>query len=175
MSSLFRLPFVATVALFFAACSGSETNQNAKSLSDIDEKLIHANKKLVRTESEQIDDFAARYNWKMQMTGTGLRYLIYVKGNGPGAEAGKIARIGYTVSLLTGEICYSSQEKGPREFIIGRGGVESGLEEGILILRTGDRAKFILPSHLAFGLAGDGDKIPAKAVLVYDVELLELK
>ncbi len=49
------------------------------------------------------------------------------------------------------------------------------MKQGILFLKTGDRVKFILPSHLAFGLAGDGDKIPAKAALVYDIELLELK
>ena len=49
------------------------------------------------------------------------------------------------------------------------------LEEGILLLKEGDRAKFIIPSHLAFGLLGDMKKIPAKAVLVYDIELIKIK
>jgi FKBP-type peptidyl-prolyl cis-trans isomerase len=53
--------------------------------------------------------------------------------------------------------------------------VESGLEEVILFLKKGDRAKIIIPSHLAFGLVGDGNKIPAMATLVYDLELIELK
>ena len=55
------------------------------------------------------------------------------------------------------------------------GGVESGLEEGILLMKTGGKAKFILPPHLAYGLPGDGKKIPARAILVYDVELLSIQ
>jgi FKBP-type peptidyl-prolyl cis-trans isomerase len=53
--------------------------------------------------------------------------------------------------------------------------VESGLEEGILLLREGDKAKFILPPHLAHGLLGDDNKIPARSIIVYDLELLSLE
>lgn len=161
--------------LLTSACSRTETQQKEEKPVNIKEKLKDVNKRMVRTESGQIDDFIARYGWDMQKTGTGLRYMIYKKGDGEKAAVGKIAVINYSVSLLSGVVCYSSDSQGPKEFLIGRGGVESGIEEGILFLRTGDKAKFILPSHLAFGLTGDGDKIPAKTVLVYDVELLKLK
>lgn len=144
-------------------------------MKDVNETLINTNKKLVETESEQIQDFINRYGWKMEQTGTGLRYMIYKNGSGKKAVTGMQATINYTVSLLTGELCYSSETKGPKQFIIGKGMVENGIDEGILFLKSGDRVKFILPSHLAFGLVGDGDKIPARAVLVYDIELLELK
>ena len=110
----------------------------------------------------------------MNKTGTGLRYWIYKKGNGKKAENNKIAKFNYTVKLLTGDVIYTSEISGPKEFLIGRGRIESGIEEGILLLRVGDRAKFIIPSHLAFGLQGDQNMIPAKASLVYDIELLEI-
>ena len=42
-------------------------------------------------------------------------------------------------------------------------------------MKVGDIAKFILPSHLAFGLLGDEEKIPKRATLVYHVELLTIK
>jgi FKBP-type peptidyl-prolyl cis-trans isomerase len=142
---------------------------------EIKETLVKVNKKLVLTEDERISDYMRRHNWKMKETGTGLRYLIYKHGKGEKAAKDKIAVLNFTVGLLTGDILYSSDSKGAKEFKIGQGGVESGLEEGILLLRVGDRAKFIIPSHLAFGLVGDGNKIPAKATLVYDVELIELK
>jgi FKBP-type peptidyl-prolyl cis-trans isomerase FkpA len=77
--------------------------------------------------------------------------------------------------LLNGDLAYSSGQTGPKEFEIGHGGVESGLEEGILLLHVGDHAKFIVPSHLAFGLLGDQNKIPQRATLVYDIELVKLK
>jgi FKBP-type peptidyl-prolyl cis-trans isomerase len=62
-----------------------------------------------------------------------------------------------------------------KEFLIGQSDVEAGLEEGIRLMRTGDRAKLILPSRLAFGLLGDGKKIPPGATLVYDIELVAQK
>lgn len=76
--------------------------------------------------------------------------------------------------MLTGDLVYSSEIAGEREFRIGRGGVELGLEEGILLMREGDKARFIMPSHLAHGVPGDGVKIPARAAIVYDLELLKV-
>jgi FKBP-type peptidyl-prolyl cis-trans isomerase len=125
-------------------------------------------------EDEQIRGFITRMGWKMNETGTGLRYLIYYHGKGKSGVKGSNAKIEYECRLISGELCYSSQKTGPKEFKIGSGGVESGLEEGILLMRSGDKAKFILPSHLAFGLIGDQDKIPGKATLVYDVHLLDI-
>lgn len=148
--------------------------QDQQSSSYTSEPLITANKKAVRLEDEQIRGYIDRMSWKMKETGTGLRYMIYEEGKGETAMNGKIARIEYECRLISGELCYSSQKTGPKEFKIGSGGVESGLEEGILLMRKGDKAKFILPSHLAFGLIGDQDKIPGKATLIYDVHLLDI-
>jgi len=141
----------------------------------LQESLLEANKQVVKTEDDQIRDLIVRYKWDMHETGTGLRYFIYHKGNGSEAKKDKIARINFEIRLITGDIVYSSRESGVKEFKIGSGGVESGLEEGILLLRVGDKAKFIMPSHLAYGLIGDQDRIPAKSTLIYNVELLELK
>jgi FKBP-type peptidyl-prolyl cis-trans isomerase len=159
----------------FTSCKSDhqKTTEN-KNLSS-KESLIKANQKMVKSEDQRIEDYINRYKWKMLKTKTGLRYYIYHSGNGPQAETGKIATINYELKLLTGEVCYTSEENGPKQFLIGKGGIESGLEEGILFLKKSDRAKFIIPSHLAFGLVGDGKKIPAKATLVYDIELIELK
>ena len=157
------------------SCGENTPNQNTIGKKEIEESLVEVNKKLVKSEDEQIKDFIDRYGWKMKKTGTGLRYMIYKSGSGPLATIGQVAKVNFTVRLLNGETCYSSDTKGPKEFQIGQGGVESGLEEGILLLKKGDRVKFIIPSHLAFGLLGDTDKIPAKAALVYDIELVELK
>jgi FKBP-type peptidyl-prolyl cis-trans isomerase len=136
--------------------------------------LVKANQHMVRTEDEQIRDYIARYGWNMKETPTGLRYIIYHHGTGRVAAKGMLARINYRVSLINGTPCYSSKETGPKEFVIGQGKVENGIEEGILLLREGDRAKFILPSHLAFGLVGDQRKIPERATLVYDIELISV-
>ena len=167
--------FIAVLFLLTISCNGNSQKKRNPNTKEVKEALVKVNKKLVKTEDERINDYIRRHNWKMKETGTGLRYLIYKHGDGEKAEKDKIAVLNFKVGLLTGDNLYSSDSKGLKEFQIGQGGVESGLEEGILLLRVGDRAKFIIPSHLAFGLVGDGDKIPAKATLVYDVELIKLK
>ena len=166
--------FLFFIVLLFS-CGDKTTKQNVINKKEVEESLVKVNKKLVKSEEEQIEDYIARYEWEMKKTGTGLRYMIYKHGSGPLATKGQVANLNFTVNLLNGEVCYSSDAEGPKEFRIGQRGVESGLEEGILLLKTGDRVKFIIPSHLAFGLMGDTDKIPAKATLVYDIELVELK
>jgi len=152
----------------------SAPEQNQRSTSFTDNSRINANKQAVQNEDQQIRQYIIRMGLQMQETGTGLRYLIINKGNGPKARPGKLARFDYEIRLITGELCYSSQKTGTKEFRIGSGGVESGLEEGILLLHKGDRVKFILPSHLAFGLVGDQDKIPGRCTIIYDVHLLDL-
>ena len=110
----------------------------------------------------------------MNETKTGLRYMVYENGHGPLAKKDNIVRLNYSVKLLTGELCYSSMKLGPKEFRVGKGGVENGLEEAILFLKKGDRAKIIIPSHLAFGLLGDGNKIPQRSTIIYEIEITNI-
>ncbi len=160
--------------LIFSCQSNENKSRKPKSKNEIQETLLRVNKQLVENEDERIEDFIKRYKWKMNKTGTGLRYWIYEKGKGKKAENNKVAKFNYSVKLLSGDVVYTSEKNGPKELLIGWRQVESGVEEGILLLRVGDRAKFIVPSHLAFGLQGDQNMIPAKASLVYDIELLEI-
>jgi FKBP-type peptidyl-prolyl cis-trans isomerase len=110
----------------------------------------------------------------MEKTSTGIRILIVKPGIGPVAQPGKIATLSYTVTLLTGDTVYTAEKDGPLVFEIGKGQVITGLEESILLLRVGDRAKIIIPSHLAYGLIGDQKKIRHKASLVYDIEFISM-
>jgi FKBP-type peptidyl-prolyl cis-trans isomerase FkpA len=169
--------YIVFVVFAFAAIScGSQDKKVQVIYTDsLKDPLANVNKDLVESEDVQIHDFIKRYGWDMEETGTGLRYLIYKKGDGIKAEAGKTAKINFTVRLITGDLCYTAKGDSAKEFLIGKSNEISGLEEGILLMKVGDKAKFIIPSHLAFGLLGDEDKIPKRATLVYDVELIEIK
>lgn len=130
---------------------------------------------MVKKDHERIKEYARHNNLAMKETETGLWYRVEVKSRCDKAQKGQLATLRYQVSLLDGKLCYSSDSLGFKKFRIGRGGVESGLEEGILMMRPGDKAVFIMPPHLAHGLTGDGDKIPARSIIVYHVELLKLE
>jgi FKBP-type peptidyl-prolyl cis-trans isomerase FkpA len=136
------------------------------------DKLVDVNKGYVKRESDEIDQYVAHKGWKMITTGTGLRYMITHKGTGPLALPDKKVKVNYNVRLMDGTLCYSSDKTGAREFIVGMDNIESGLHEGIQYMHVGDKAIMILPSHLAYGLVGDGNKIPGKASVLYELELL---
>ena len=167
--------------LLFAAfgCRRYNTQQpetdNASTERQKKEILMRVNKDMVDAEDKAIEAFTESNGWLMQTSKSGLRYMIYRKGNGEKAETGKIAELAYTLSLLDGTVCYSSEQSGPKIFRLGKGGVEPGLEEGVLLLHVGDKARFVMPPHLAHGLSGDGIRIPKRAIIVYDMELLSLK
>lgn len=158
----------------FIACKSEPANDEGENLYENQEKLIEVNKILVKKDAEKITAFIERQGWIMNETQTGLWYMIYLRGNGAEAKPGLIATINYKISLLDGTMCYSSDDTGSRQFKIGQGGVESGLEEGILMMHEGDKARFIMPPHLAHGLLGDNNKIPARAIIIYEVELIKL-
>jgi FKBP-type peptidyl-prolyl cis-trans isomerase len=155
----------------------SRNNRNVPSESEIratEHALIGVNRIMVKKDHEKIRAYVRRNNLAMQESPTGLWYLTSGTPACTKAQKGQMATLRYTVSLLDGKLCYSSDSLGFKQFRIGQGGVEAGLEEGILMLCTGDKATFIMPPHLAYGLPGDGDRIPARSILVYHVELLKL-
>ncbi|MRX41057.1 peptidylprolyl isomerase [Flavobacterium sp. LC2016-23] len=109
-------------------------------------------------------------------TESGLRYKMIQKGDGKRAEAGKTVAVHYEGSLETGKVFDSSYpRKKPIEFRLGQGQVIEGWDEGIALLQVGDKARFVIPSHLAYGSAGAGGVIPPNATLIFDVELMEVK
>ena len=166
-----------SLIILLSACGGNKKKSFEKEFDfgSYKKPFENANKSLVKSEEEQIQNFINRYKWDMQKTGTGLRYMIYEKGNGEKSSIGKIAKFNFDIKLITGDLCYSSKIDGAKEVLIGKSGEVSGFEEGILLLRVGDKAKLIIPSHLAYGLAGDEKKIPKRATIIYDIELLQLK
>ncbi|MEL6304012.1 MAG: peptidylprolyl isomerase [Bacteroidota bacterium] len=111
-----------------------------------------------------------------QKTDSGLRYQIIQKGDGVAAEKGKTVSVHYEGSLTSGQVFDSSYKRNqPIDFSLGIGQVIPGWDEGIALLKVGDKARFVIPSHLAYGSAGAGGVIPPNATLIFDVELVDVK
>jgi len=109
-------------------------------------------------------------------TASGLRYQIIQKGTGAKAEKGQQVSVHYQGALIDGTVFDSSyKRKEPIEFQLGIGQVISGWDEGLQLLHVGDKARFVIPSDLAYGSAGAGGVIPPDAILVFDVELVGVK
>lgn len=159
----------------FAACGQrQESGPKVVSSDTMRHQLEYANKHMVKTEERQINDYVLRHGLNPVLSPTGLRFVRYQEGTGIQAEQGNKVRISFKVSLINGIECYTSEAEGPKEFVIGLSDEVNGLEEGLTMMRVGDKARLIIPSHLAFGLPGDMNKIPMRATLIYDVHLLSV-
>jgi peptidyl-prolyl cis-trans isomerase A (cyclophilin A) len=111
-----------------------------------------------------------------EKTESGLRYKMIQKGSGKKAENGKVVAVHYTGQLEDGKVFDSSiPRKKPIEFPLGQGNVIEGWDEGIALLQVGDKARFVIPSHLGYGSRGAGGAIPPNATLIFDVELMDVK
>jgi len=127
----------------------------------------------LKAESEaKMEQLAAGFD----RTESGLRYKMIQKGEGKKAEAGKTVSVHYEGSLENGKVFDSSYpRKKPIEFKLGIGQVIEGWDEGIALLQVGDKARFVIPSDLAYGPSGAGGVIPPNATLIFDVELMDVK
>jgi len=111
-----------------------------------------------------------------ESTDSGLRYQIIQKGTGVKAEKGKTVSVHYKGQLADGTVFDSSYKRNqPIDFPLGMGNVIAGWDEGIALLKVGDKARFVIPSQLGYGSQGAGGVIPPDATLIFDVELMNVK
>jgi peptidylprolyl isomerase len=108
-----------------------------------------------------------------EITDSGLRYLITEKNpNGSSPKARDVVSVHYSGYLLDGTKFDSSLDRNqPIEFPVGTGRVIRGWDEGIMLLKTGEKAVLIIPSELAYGPRQTGP-IPPNSILKFEVELL---
>ena len=158
----------------FLAC-GEKTpkQQNPVSKSEMKNSMEKANRYLLNEEEEDIANYIKRHGLEMTSTGTGLRYQIMKQGSNKRIEKGERVTLEYELHSIAGDLIYSSDNDGVKSFVVGEGGVESGLEEAMNYLHRGDVAKLIIPYHLAYGLHGDDNRIPEYATLVYTIKIID--
>lgn len=161
--------------MLMISCRQAPAGEEAPAMTAEEQKemLLRVNKFLVQKDFELITAYAERRGWDMEVTRSGLFYEIYKQTGGQSAGLGMTVKLNYNVSLLDGTVCYTSDRDGAKRFVLGKSMEISGLEQGVELMKTGEKARFIIPPHLAYGLLGDEKRIPARSIIVYEVELLE--
>ena len=152
---------------------GDEANSfNAlKSFNDFNESAIQREKEIKENNLKNLNNISKGF----EVTSSGLRYKITDKGNGNSAVVGKNVKVHYKGQLIDGTVFDSSFKRNePIEFTLGIGQVIKGWDEGLALLSEGDKARFIIPSDLAYGESGAGGVIPPNANLIFDVELVSV-
>jgi FKBP-type peptidyl-prolyl cis-trans isomerase FkpA len=107
----------------------------------------------------------------------GMYYIKLAEGKGVTPDSGRVALLNYRGYFLNGRCFDSSFETQPFEYIIGaEEQLIPGLAFGVRRMHEGEKAKFIIPSHLAFGSSGSSTGvIPPFTSVIYEVELLKVQ
>ena len=131
---------------------------------------------MAKAEQTQIEAFAKANNLTIKMLPSGLAYAMETVGTGTQAQAGKTVAVHYTGKLTDGKKFDSSVERGqPIEFPLGQGNVIKGWDEGIALFKVGGKGKLLIPSYLAYGEGSPSPDIPANSILIFDIELVDVK
>ncbi|MDX2173039.1 MAG: FKBP-type peptidyl-prolyl cis-trans isomerase [Bacteroidota bacterium] len=163
--------------LVFYSCNDPKEKKQTNSNNEISEKkvkdlFVKANQQVVQKENDEMDYYVKSHKLPFIKTNSGIRYFVYKpSAKGDSIKEGEEIKMNFTLSLLSGTECYSSKQEGPKTFIVGHEDIESGIHKGVQFLKHGDKALFLIPSHLAHGLLGDFKKIPPQTPIIYDVEI----
>ena len=142
----------------------------AKEMQEEAEKAMKA----LKADSEKAFVIYLKTNNITEHTKSGLYYAKSVYTEGAQPQVGQTAQIKFVASYLDGTLLGNSDQLGEHyDFVYGQGKVLKGLEEGIGLMRVGEKARFVLPYTLAYGENPYGN-IPAYSNLVFDVELVDL-
>jgi FKBP-type peptidyl-prolyl cis-trans isomerase len=140
---------------------------------------------LLAEESKTIEAYLKEKGLNGIKTASGLYYVIESEGTGDVPTPNTTMSVDYAGYLLDGTLFDTSipeiakannifNEQRPYEPLpvnVGMGQVIPGWDEGLMLLKKGSKAKFIIPSPLGYGEAGAGAAIPANSILVFDVEV----
>lgn len=137
-------------------------------------KEVDALEEQKKLDEKEIQDYIAQNNLQMQKTASGLYYAITETIDDASPDTTDRVFIQHVTQLLSGTVVDHTEENQPFQFPFGAGLVISGLEEGIALMHKGEKATFLIPSHLAYKSAST-PFLPPYSVLRMDVELVDLK
>lgn len=143
------------------------------------EAKIAANADKVNALQEQVAKAVADFKGgklDTKSTASGLKYHIVKEGTGENIKEGQKVKVNYYGVLMDGTRFDDSFSRGMElPYTVGMGGVIKGLEEGTTQLKKGSAAYLFIPYNLAYGDAGSPPVIPARADLVFYVEVNDVE
>lgn len=151
--------------------------------------LIKVESKKKEEDIELIKNYLQENNIEANRTESGLYYIIHEGGQGELVLAGQKINAHYTGKVLGGDYFDSSVKEVAQEigkyderrepyqgfsFVVGKGQVIKGWDEGFQLLKKGSKATLYIPSGMAYGARARSEVIKAHSILVFDVEVLEI-
>ena len=120
------------------------------------------------------DDFLAANGKKdgIKTTASGLEYKVIKSGTGKSPKSSDTVSVNYKGSLISGKEFDASGAE-PVSFPVDH--VIPGWTEALQLMKEGDKWQLFIPAKLAYGERGAGQDIGPNEVLIFEVELLQVK
>jgi len=122
-------------------------------------------------DAKLIEAYVANSGKQFTKTSTGLYASISNPGVGEGPKMGESWEVNYIGTFLDGK----EFDKGAGVAMPPVGQLVPGFNEALMLLKKGGKGTFVIPSALGYGAQGAAPRIPANAILVFELEVLSKK
>lgn len=180
--------FIIGLIIFLSSCGDKYNNHYAIVLREkrekprqetkdekIDKALLKVNQITNEKEVQQIHGYIKRRKWEMQHLDSGVFVNLIEEGKGKTISSNSVALIDCKIELLDGTKVFDSKIDGAKVINLKSEQNVVGLIYVLNGLKENSKLRAIIPSFLAYGLQGDGDRIPKHSSLVYEIEIKEVK
>ena len=132
------------------------------------------------TDDAKLQAYFAGHNLQPQKAASGLYYIITRPGYGPQIRKRQAVTLNYSSRLLDGTPFDSNTDPKfehvePLKVHAGLKEVIAGFDEGLLLLKNGAAATLYIPSALGYGAQPGDPTIPPNAILVFDIEVKDVR
>lgn len=154
---------------------------SVKSAKEIKDEAAAKEKAAASNDDKAIQDYLKAANiTNFKKTESGLYYVIHTPGTGDNAKKGQTVSVNYTGKLLDGKVFDSNIDPKfnhvePFNVPAGAGQVIKGWDEALMLMNKGTKATVYIPSNLGYGSRAMGTDIPANSILIFDMEILDIK
>lgn len=172
------MPLLSLIALNLACSGQGEQAQKERqpNMQELRENRIQAQRDFLKKEDASIQQYLDDRQLQMTRSGSGLYYQIERDSSQmEDIVEGDLVTYSYAVFLLNGQAIYSSDQDGPGQLVLKKQDAIIGLHQALDRMTLGDTGRFIIPSHLAYGVAGDQERVPPLSALEYHLKILNVE
>lgn len=167
MKRVRRILYLTTFAALLSACGDTPVIELPDNKSgEVKEHMINANRVVIQSESTQIEQYIQRRRWNTSPLPCGAQCMVYTVGQGAVVNPDDTVVVKYRLEALDGAPFYTAQCD---TLVVGRRHATVALDDLLQQMHYGGQAWLIAPSNSAYGVVGDGDRVPSRTVIVYNV------
>ncbi|WP_405604775.1 gliding motility-associated peptidyl-prolyl isomerase GldI [Polaribacter sp. Asnod1-A03] len=175
-----KIRFIIFASVIIIGCTKTAPRKpiNPKGSTTILKETVLESKRLNENEEHKIlslIELDSTRHYTVSSNGFWYTYINKVEENTPTPKLGDIVELEYNITDLEGNVIYSEEELGVKEYKVDKEDFISALQVGIKLMKVGETITFVIPSYNAFGISGDRNKIGINQSIKSTVTLINIK